>query len=75
MAMQSITILVILAYIYMLAVVQHHDRAALPAYQKWAEAFRDVMIYGTLIVTIVSAWGYLRRGIEIMRAGRPIRML
>ncbi|HEX8341468.1 MAG TPA: CDP-alcohol phosphatidyltransferase family protein, partial [Tepidisphaeraceae bacterium] len=68
MAFQSITILVILLYLYMLGLIEKHDAASLPGYRRWAEAFRDVMIWLTLFITVASAYGYLRRGVETMRA-------
>jgi CDP-diacylglycerol--glycerol-3-phosphate 3-phosphatidyltransferase len=69
MALQSVTILAILLYLYMLGLVQKHDPAALPGYRRWAEGVRDVLIWLTLLVTVASAYGYLRRGVETMRAG------
>jgi phosphatidylglycerophosphate synthase len=70
MAMQSTTILIILAYLYMLGIMQQkQDPTQLATYRRWGEGFRDVMIWLTLLITILSAAGYLRRGVEIMRAG------
>ena len=68
MVLQSTTILVILAYLYVLGVVQKHSPQHLADYRRWAETFRDAMIWLTLAVTLASAYGYLKRGITIMRA-------
>ncbi|MBC7783173.1 MAG: CDP-alcohol phosphatidyltransferase family protein [Burkholderiales bacterium] len=68
MVMQSITILVIVAFVYFLGVVQKHFEGALVSYRFWAEWFRDIMIWLTLIITVISAWGYLSRSIQLMRS-------
>ena len=68
MVLQSTTILVIVAYIYFLGVVSNHWPDSRAGYLHWATLFRDFMIWLTLVVTLWSAWGYLRRSVALMRA-------
>lgn len=67
MVMQSATILVIVAYVYFLGVIGKHWPQWHDGYMTYATAFRDLMIWLTLAVTIWSAWGYLRRSVALMR--------
>lgn len=71
MVLQSITILVIITYVYFHEIVHKHFPGFLAGYDRWAGLFRDVMIWITLIATVASAWGYLRRSVQLMQpAGR-----
>ncbi len=71
MVMQSITILVIITYVYFHEVVHKHFQENLAAYDFYAGLFRDTTIWLTLIITVASGWGYLRRSVQIMSsAGR-----
>ncbi len=67
MVLQSVTILVIITYVYFHEVVHQHFPAAMGGYDRWAGLFRDVMIWVTLVVTVGSAWGYLKRSVQLMR--------
>lgn len=68
MILQSVTILVIVAYVYFLNVVVQSLPAWRAGYLTWATLLRDVMIWLTLLVTLWSAWGYLRRSVSLLRA-------
>jgi CDP-diacylglycerol---glycerol-3-phosphate 3-phosphatidyltransferase len=68
MILQSITILVVIAYVYFLGVVQTHAPQYLDGYRIYARLFRDVMIWTTLVVTVWSCLGYIRRSIQFLRA-------
>jgi len=68
MVLQSVTILVIVAYVYFLGVVLQHRPEWREAYLTYATAFRDLLIWVTLIATVWSAVGYVRRSVELMRA-------
>jgi len=72
MVMQSVTILVIITYVYFLEVLQRRaSPEAYEAYRSYAGMFRDICIWTTLVVTVGSAWGYLVRSVQFMRgAGR-----
>jgi len=69
MVMQSITILVIITYVYFLGLISLHAPSYQQNYELWAKLFRDVMIWTTLIITVWSAIGYVRKSVQIMRAG------
>lgn len=66
MVLQSVATLVIVAYVYFLALLKGSEWRA--AYETWATLFRDVIIWATLIVTVWSCYGYIRRSIAVMRA-------
>ncbi|HEX8325469.1 MAG TPA: CDP-alcohol phosphatidyltransferase family protein [Tepidisphaeraceae bacterium] len=68
MVLQSVTILVIVAYVYFLGVVSEQHPAWRAGYVTWATIFRNGMIWLTLLVTVWSAWGYLRRSVSLLRA-------
>ena len=61
MVAQSVTILVILAYVNYLARLQEHRWDTIA---RWA---RDAFIYATLLITIWSGLLYVRRGIALYR--------
>lgn len=65
MVVQSVTILIILVYVNSLPWMQQNLSRSL---QNAAEWFRDLSIYITLAVTVISGAMYLRRGIAIYRA-------
>lgn len=67
MVLQSVTILVIVTYVYFRGLVQLHAPESLNTYELYARSFRDVCIWLTLAVTVVSAWGYVSRSVQIMR--------
>jgi CDP-diacylglycerol---glycerol-3-phosphate 3-phosphatidyltransferase len=67
MVLQSITILVIITYVYFHEIVHRHFPEVLAGYDRWAGLFRDLMIWITLIATVASAWGYLRRSVQLMQ--------
>lgn len=67
MVLQSITILVIITYVYFHEIVHRHFPDAIAGYDRWAGLFRDVMIWVMLIATVASAWGYLKRSAQLMR--------
>ena len=69
MILQSITILVVITYVYFLGVVETHAPQYLDGYQLYARVFRDVMIWTTLVVTVWSCLGYVRRSIQFLRTG------
>lgn len=60
MAFQSGTILVILVYV-------NFSPSLGESVKPWAELFRDVCIWATIVVTFYSGWIYVRRAIEMFR--------
>ncbi len=70
MVMQSVTILVIVAFVYFLELVHKHFPQSQDNYLLYAGWFRDICIWLTLAVTVGSAWGYISRSIQIMKAER-----
>lgn len=68
MILQSATILVIVAYVYCLGLVSHHRPDLRADYLHYATLFRDGMIWLTLVVTVWSAIGYVRRSLRALRA-------
>jgi len=71
MVLQSVATLVIVAYVYFLALLKGRDSPWLNDYELWATLFRDVILWMTLIVTVWSCYGYVRRSIAVMRAAPP----
>jgi CDP-diacylglycerol--glycerol-3-phosphate 3-phosphatidyltransferase len=69
MVMQSVTVLVIVAYVYFLALVTKHHPDAAAGYLQWATLFRDFCIWATLIATVLSSFGYLARSVQLLRGG------
>ena len=67
MVLQSVCILVIVAYVYFVGVIGSHHPAWGGRIIPRVTLFRDVLIWLTLAVTIWSAWGYLRRSVSLMR--------
>lgn len=66
MVLQSVTILVILVYVnYRGWLVAH------PNWNRWAEIFRDLCIYLTLLVTVLSGLTYIRKAVTMYRGGAP----
>jgi CDP-diacylglycerol--glycerol-3-phosphate 3-phosphatidyltransferase len=63
MVLQSITILVILVYVNYLAWLRDHH-LEIPA--RW---FRDVCIWTTVVVTLLSGLGYVGRAVRLYRTG------
>ncbi|HEY0008926.1 MAG TPA: CDP-alcohol phosphatidyltransferase family protein [Tepidisphaeraceae bacterium] len=68
MSLQSTTILVIVAYLYFLGYAERQSPQFSAGYNKWATLLRDVMIWATLIVTLLSSVNYLRRAAQILQA-------
>lgn len=68
MVLQSVTILVIITYVYFHEIFRQHFSDSLSVYDQWAGLFRDGMIWIMLVATVASAWGYLRRSVPLMRA-------
>lgn len=68
MVLQSVTILVIVAYVYGLSIVELHYNQSRVGYDAWAKTFRDFCIWLTLVVTVCSSFGYIRRSIGVMRS-------
>ena len=66
MILQSVTILVILAYVYGLGFTQPHPDLNAGTLGYWT-LFRDCMIWLTLIVTVWSAVGYVRKSITSLK--------
>ena len=64
MVFQSVTILVILAY------VNYLDWLRAQGWTRPATWFRDVCIWSTLVVTVVSGWLYVQRAIAMYRSGK-----
>ena len=63
MVLQSATILVILAY------VNYRQWLLDYGWDRWAAIFRDVCIWVTIAVTILSGILYIRRAVAIYREG------
>ncbi|GIW77810.1 MAG: hypothetical protein KatS3mg104_2873 [Phycisphaerae bacterium] len=68
MVLQSITILVIITYVYFHEIFRQHFPDVLSSYDRWAGTFRDGMIWVMLVATVASAWGYLRRSTGLMQS-------
>jgi CDP-diacylglycerol--glycerol-3-phosphate 3-phosphatidyltransferase len=67
MVFQSVTILIILAYVnYLRWLTEHH-------WELPARRFRDVCIWATIIVTVVSGLLYVQRAIAMYRAPKEPR--
>ena len=65
MGFQSGTILAILVYVNYL--VQLQDLG----YDTWARYVRDFGIWGTLVITVSSAWIYIQRAVIVYRKSLP----
>jgi CDP-diacylglycerol--glycerol-3-phosphate 3-phosphatidyltransferase len=61
MVVQSVTILVILVYVNYYKWLSEHG------YQKGAEVFRDVCIWATVAITVISGILYIQRAIAMFR--------
>lgn len=61
MVVQSGTILIILAYVNYLGVMQSYG----PDLERYATIFRDLCIWGTVAITVLSGVGYVRRGVTL----------
>jgi CDP-diacylglycerol--glycerol-3-phosphate 3-phosphatidyltransferase len=61
MVVQSVTILVILVY------VNYYKWLAEQGYQKYAEVFRDICIWATVAITVISGLLYIQRAIAMYR--------
>ncbi len=61
MVVQSVTILVILVYVNYRHWLRDHD------WETWARYFRDVCIWATVIVTVVSGALYVKRAMQLSR--------
>ena len=61
MVVQSVTILVILVY------VNYYKWLSENGYQKGAEVFRDVCIWATVAITVISGILYIQRAISMFR--------
>jgi CDP-diacylglycerol---glycerol-3-phosphate 3-phosphatidyltransferase len=68
MALQSTTILAIVAYLYFLGVAERQSQAVSMAYNYWATLVRDILIWATLLVTLLSAVNYIKRAVQILKA-------
>lgn len=68
MVLQSITILVIITYVYFHEIFRQHFPEVLSFYDRWAGTCRDGMIWIMLVATVASAWGYLRRSTGLMQS-------
>lgn len=68
MVLQSVATLVVVAYVYFLALVSSHYPQLKVGYETWATLFRDVILWATLIVTVWSCYGYVRRSVAVLRA-------
>ena len=64
MVFQSVTILVILVY------VNYVDRAASLGLRRFGAGFRDVCIWATVAITVVSGLIYIRRAVGLYRQER-----
>jgi len=62
MVFQSVTILVILAYVNYRGWMLDH-----PPLETYARLLRDVCIWGTVLITVVSGWLYVQRAIRMSR--------
>jgi CDP-diacylglycerol---glycerol-3-phosphate 3-phosphatidyltransferase len=71
MVLQSVATLVVVAYVYFLALISLHHPEWKSGYETWAKLFRDVILWATLIVTVWSCFGYVRRSVAVMRATEP----
>lgn len=69
MVVQSVTILVILAYVNYLPAFQTYDRANATHIEFYTTLFRDFCIWTTVAVTVLSSIGYIRRTITLYRPG------
>lgn len=65
MVFQSITVLAILLYVNHRAWLYAHDLG------EAARIVRDIFIWGTLIITVLSSFGYLRRAISTYHGTGP----
>ena len=61
MVVQCFTIFIVLAY------VNYRPELGRMGYEPGARVFRDVCVWATLLVTVVSAWTYLRRSVDLAR--------
>lgn len=69
MVVQSVTILVILAYVnYLPAMVRYDDRHG-TSLLTYATYLRDACIWTTVAITVLSSLGYIRRAIVMYRPG------
>jgi phosphatidylglycerophosphate synthase len=64
MVLQSITILMILVYVNYLPWLKGHD------YETAARNVRDVFIYLTILVTVLSGLSYIRTAVSIYQVRR-----
>jgi CDP-diacylglycerol--glycerol-3-phosphate 3-phosphatidyltransferase len=64
MVFQSITILVILAYVNYLSYIRELG----PQWERWTTWFRDFMIWGTVVITVMSGLLYVKKGLAIARS-------
>jgi CDP-diacylglycerol--glycerol-3-phosphate 3-phosphatidyltransferase len=61
MVVQCVTIFVVLAY------VNYRPELIRMDYEPAARVFRDVCVWATLLITVVSSWTYLRRSLDLAR--------
>src|SRR2546423_12576332 len=61
MVVQSLTILVILVYVNYYDTLKNYD---------WAWYFRDLCIWATVLITLISGVMYIQRAISLFRAAR-----
>ena len=66
MVFQSITILVILVY------VNYRRRLIDGGYLEWATTLRDLCIWATVAITVISGLMYLRRAPDLYRVGMDV---
>lgn len=69
MVVQSVTILVILAYVNYLPTFQAYDEHHSTRIVFYTTLLRDICIWTTVVVTVVSSLGYIRRTVAIYRPG------
>jgi CDP-diacylglycerol--glycerol-3-phosphate 3-phosphatidyltransferase len=63
MVFQSVTILVVLVYVnYRPSLIQAH-------YEQAARTVRDVCIWGTVVITVLSGLSYVQRAVAVYRKG------
>jgi CDP-diacylglycerol--glycerol-3-phosphate 3-phosphatidyltransferase len=69
MVFQSVTILAILVYVNYLHWFTTHS-AGLRSMEWYARGVRDVCIWGTIVITLLSGLLYVRRGVRLFRDNR-----
>jgi CDP-diacylglycerol--glycerol-3-phosphate 3-phosphatidyltransferase len=68
MVFQSVTILAILVYVNYLDWLKHHYLARRPM-SYYAQGVRDICIWATIVITVLSGLLYVQRAISLYRKG------